>query len=198
MGKFGVFIIEDEQEDYKKIKNILPSNCYSLLDSTIDVDESNLSTNVNESNLSEEELKAINIFKENQNDSLVKSERYVQRIIKNNLDNLRMIICDLEINGVYNGGIQVIGAIKEIYPTSSKDYQLSQQIPIIFLSKLTDGTTLEAFHANLGQCLYFPKEAAFNITSTYIVKDVIDYMVSDFDNKYKTLKFSILSYIKQL
>lgn len=174
MKKNGVLIIEDDQADYKRIKyNLLPSNCYSLLDSR--------RKNKN-FDLSKEEIKANGIFKEKEETSLKKSEKYVEEIIRKNQDSLRLIICDLQINGNDEGGTQLIKAIKNI----DGNNWFAQQIPILILSKMTKKMP-NAVRESIGRCLCFTKRTAYE--SIDILKDVITYMVTDFDGKCKKKKY---------
>ena len=175
MKKFGLLIIEDDRAHYQNIKyNILPSNCYSLLDSR---------RNNKNLDLSREEIKANGIFKEKEKTSLKKSEKYVEEIIKKNQDSLRMIICDLQINGNDEGGTQLIKAIKNI----DSNNWFAQQIPILILSNMTDDKIAIAVRESIGRCLYFTKKTAFE--SIDVLKDVITYMVTDFDGKCKKQKY---------
>lgn len=175
--KNGILIIEDNAEDYKKIKNlILPLSCVSLLDQDED-----------DTDLSEKEIEAINIFSENQNTSLKKSVKFVNEIIQKKQDNLRMIICDLQINGNDQGGTLLIKDIKTLNSSNSGNHWFAQQIPILILSRMTEAKVYEAVLETIGRCLYFTKDAAFE--SHKVIKDVISFMVSDFDNKFKKQKF---------
>lgn len=175
MEKFGVLIIEDNPKDYKSIKyNILPSNCFSVLDSR---------RKNKKLDLSGEETKANDLFRETGETSLKQSEKYVVDIIRKHQDSLRMIICDLQINGDDEGGTQLIKAIKNI---DSNDW-FARQIPILILSNMTDDKIAIAVRESIGRCLYFTKKAAMK--SIDIIKDVITYMVSDFDGKCKKLKY---------
>ncbi len=175
--KKGVFIIEDNSEDYQKVKlELLPHDCYSLLDTRSNDEYSK--------DLSEDEKSSIDIFVETKNGSLRQSENYVLDILQNNQDNLRMIILDLEINGNEEGGRQILKAINTLGDNNNK---FAQQIPILILSKVTAKTAIDAVREIMGRCFYLTKENAYG--SVNVVRDLISYMVRDFDTKYKKLKF---------
>ena len=181
MGKkakndFGIFIIEDNRDHYLKIKNsLLPFNCRSILDP-----EGSLE-------LSNKEEFALEIFKESLPDSLKKTESFVISTIKQNQEWLRMIICDLQINGVNEGGTQLIRAIKNQLTGDPIVGWFARRIPILILSNMTQRIIIDAFSVAIGSSFSFTKVAAFE--SPGIIQDLITNMTSNFETVVNQHKF---------
>ena len=173
----GVFIIEDNDQHFLSIKNnLLPSNCRSILD------PDNAT-----SSLTEQEKNAISIFQEDHSNSLKKSENFVIATIKEHREWLRLIICDLQINGNNEGGTRLIRAIKHQMISDPTIGWFAEHIPILILSNMTDKIRIDAFRLAIGSCYSFLKEGAFQ--SEGIMQEVISNISSNFDTVYNQYRF---------
>ncbi len=129
--KFKVLIIEDNSGDYLKEKNLLPSSCVTAYDETPDEKEDGFSA---------EEKKFIAMLIDSTdsnnkdarfNQSFKKSRECIFEFIKNNEEDLRLIICDYRFNACDNAGYVFIEKLREA------DDWFMKNIPVVVFTALT-------------------------------------------------------------
>lgn len=131
--KFKVLIIEDNSDDYLMEKSLLPSSCVTAYDETPDGKEDGFSAE-------EKEFIAMLIDSTDPNDdarfnrSFKKSRECIFEFIKNNEEDLRLIICDYRLNGCNNAGYIFIEKLREA------DDWFMKNIPVVVFTGLTDRT----------------------------------------------------------
>ena len=175
MDKKSVFIIEDEESDYKEIKfKIVPAGLISLLDKD----------DPSSDGLSDKETESLNKFKSTETGSLRRSMDYIAQIIKENYKEIRLIICDLRINSDDNAGSQIIEMIRKNHiPDFNRDWYC-EDIPIVIISKLIDQEKLKAYEKSSGNCFFLSKDTAFTSEGSGLLRSIVYRLSEQFNDKY--------------
>ncbi len=176
MERNKVLIIEDEESDFRNIKDkVIPQDMFSVFD------QEGLAVG----DLSEEEKETVTKFKSTEPGALRRSMDFITETINNHYQEIGLIICDLRINGNDNAGSQIIENIRHSQGFRFKKKWYGIEVPILIVSKLVDKDKLRAFEKSSGNCFFLSKTTAFSNDGAAILNTVLRGLVGQFDEKFK-------------
>lgn len=176
MNNKRVFIIEDEEADYKIIKNqVIPQGLDTLF----------ISDNSVSCEFTDKETDALNMFKSTDENSLHRSMNFIADIIRSNHETIRLIICDLRINANATAGRQIIEMIRnKRIPNFDKDW-FCEDVPIVIISRLTDQDKLDAYARATRNCFFLSKDTAFTKDGASLLGSIVYRLAEQFDDSYR-------------
>ena len=209
MEKYKVLIIEDNPEDYIKIQeNLIPDGGVSRLpyDFDINTDKDKRRRYIRELNtdlddkikpedcLSEEEQALTTLLRPK--GGLKEAESMIDRIIKENYNDLRLVICDLKLCEDNEAGKEIIRHLREDRILDDTPWFL-KNIPIIILTGV-DGVAVGASERGGINSRVFKKiDVLYNMRGKSVSDDtnnldscqslfrsIVDMLATNFDDQY--------------
>lgn len=175
MERNKVLIIEDEESDFRNIKDkIIPQEMFSVFDH----DGSAVG------GLSEDEKNSITKFHSTESGALRRSMDYIAETINDHYKEIGLIICDLRINGNDSAGGQIIESIRHCQGFHFNKQWYGKEVPILIVSKLVDKDKLRAYEKSSGNCFFLSKSTAFGNEGAAILNTILRGLVEQFDEKF--------------
>ncbi len=175
MDTWKVLIIEDEKPDYEKIKaDVLPQEMMSVFD---DADNTT-------DGFSEREMDSVTKFKSTQVGALRASMSFIADTLNNHYHDIRVIICDLQINGDDTAGASIIDMIRHSTNLTFNKAWYGENIPIVIISKLEDRGRYRALENAADNSFFLPKSEALTPDGSALLRTIISKMAKRFENLY--------------
>lgn len=176
METWKVLIIEDEKPDFEKIKaDVVPQEMSSVFD-----DAGNTA-----GGLSEREMDSVTKFKSTEAGALKASMSFVTDTLNNHYQNIRVVICDLQINGEDQGGARIIDMIRHSKNLTFSKSWYGENIPIVIISKLEDRDRYRALEMAADNSYFLPKSEALTGDGSALLRTIISKMAKRFENLYR-------------
>lgn len=169
-------IIEDEKSDFEKIKvDVVPEEMLSVFD---DADNTT-------GGLSERETDSVMKFKSTEAAALKASMSFIADTLNNHYQDIRVVICDLQINGDDNAGARIINMIRLSKNLTFNKSWYGENIPIVIISKLEDKDRYKALEMAADNSYFLPKSEALTSDGSALLRTIISKMAKRFEKLYQ-------------
>lgn len=176
METWKVLIIEDEKSDFEKIKaDVVPQEMLSVFD---DADNAT-------GGLSEREMDSVAKFKSTEAGALKASMSFIADTLNNHYQDIRVVICDLQINGDDQGGARIIDMIRHNKNLTFSKSWYGENIPIVIISKLEDKDKYRALEMAADNSYFLPKSEALTGDGSALLRTIISKMAKRFEDLYR-------------